>query len=165
MRTVSIFVLAFAAAAFGLAVHAAAEGTVTGNVEFDGFTVNFKHVYLLTAPDVFDPKAVVRTLIFTDADISNRIKLCDSVFCATELVLNGMTVEFSSNPRLTYWVGVKNQIKQISGSAIPAEVFRAKVNTPNHLAGVLMIDDYGIKGPKATAEFNVTLTKAFKTHG
>ncbi|MFI5324078.1 MAG: hypothetical protein ACHQ6U_11265 [Thermodesulfobacteriota bacterium] len=160
MRTISIVVLALAAAVvFGIAARAA--GTVPGSVEYQGNSVKFTHVYLISSPDMFDPKATVRTLILTDADIGDKITACYSVFCATGLVLNGMTVEFSHNPRLTYWVGVKNQLKQVTGSAIPVEVFKPKADTPDHLAGLLMIDDSGIKGPKGTAEFDVTLTKSF----
>lgn len=142
----------------------AGEGTVKGNVVYEGMTVDFKHVYLITGPNVFKPEETVRTLIFTDADLGDKIKACDSVFCATGLVLNGMTVEFTSSPRLNYWVTANNQLMQISGTALPDESFKPKANTADHIAGVLMIDDSDVNGPKAQAEFDVTLTKSFTTH-
>ena len=102
--------------------------------------------------------------MFTDADIGDKVKACESVFCATGLVLNGMTVDFGSGPRLNYWVGVNNQLKQISGTAVPDEAFKATADTADRLAGTLMIDDSDVQGPKAEATFDVTLTKAFKSH-
>ena len=164
MRRFSIFVLALAAvAALGVSA-GAAEGTVKGSVMYEGKTATFKHVYLITGPDVFDPKFTDRTLLFTTDDIGDKLMACDSVFCATGLVMNGMTVEWGPNPRLNYWVGINNQLIQIGGTAIPGEAFKAKADTPDHLAGVLLIDDSEVQGPAATAEFDVTLTKAFKTH-
>ena len=164
MRTISIFVLALiAVAALGVAA-GAAEGTVTGSVMYEGKTVTFKHVYMITGPDAFDPKFTDRTLLFTADDIGAKLMACESVFCAEGLVINGMTLEWGPNPRLNYWVGVNNQLIQIGGTAIPGEVFKAKADTPDHLAGLLLIDDTKVQGPAATAEFDVTLTKAFKTH-
>ncbi|MGH7851270.1 MAG: hypothetical protein ACREOP_13315 [Thermodesulfobacteriota bacterium] len=164
MRNIAIFVFAVAAfAAAGMLAHAA-EGTVKGSVAYEGMTVEFKHVYMITGPDVFDPKVTVRTLLFTDADIGDKVKACDSVFCATGLVLNGMTVDFGSRPRFNYWVGVNNQLLQIGGTAITADAFKSTADTADHLAGTLIIDDSEVKGPKAEATFGVTLTKAFTAH-
>ena len=164
MRNIAIFVFAVAAsAAAGMLAHAA-EGTVKGSVAYEGMTVDFKHVYMITGPDVFDPKATVRTLLFTDADIGDKVKACESVFCATGLVLNGMTVDFGSRPRFNYWVGVNNQLLQIGGTAITADAFKSTADTADHLAGTLIVDDSEVKGPKAEATFDVTLTKAFTAH-
>ena len=57
----------------------------------------------------------------------------------------------------------ERRFKQISGTSVMAEVFKAKADMPDHLAGLLLIDDSGVQGPRATAEFDVTLTKAFTT--
>ncbi len=164
MRTITIFVFAFAALAAAVVRADAGDGTVTGGVAYEGKTVEFKHVYMITGPDVFDPNVTVRTLLFTDADIGGKVKACDSVFCAAGLVLNGMTVDFGSRPRLNYWVGVNNQLLQIGGTAITADAFKSTADTADHMAGTLMIDDSEVKGPKAEATFDVTLTKAFKAH-
>jgi hypothetical protein len=164
MRKIATFIFTVAALAAAGVWANAADGTVKGSVAYEGMTVEFKHVYMITGPDVFDPKATVRTLLFTDADIGDKVKACDSVFCATGLVLNGMTVDFGSRPRLNYWVSANNQLLQISGTAIIADAFKSTADTADHLAGTLIIDDSEVKGPKAEATFDVTLTKAFKAH-
>jgi hypothetical protein len=163
MRAITIFVLSLAAAVIGAAARADS-GSVSGKVEYKGASVMFKYVYLVTSPGTFDPKATDRTLIFTDSDIGERIKGCDSVFCATGVVLNGMTVQFGSTSRITYWVVLRNQLTQISGTVVPEEVFKPRIDKTDHIAGILMIDNSAIGGPKANANFDVTLTKAFGAH-
>jgi hypothetical protein len=82
--------------------------------------------------------------------------------CLTNDLDNGVTVDLDAGPRLNYWVVLKGQRIQYSGTAKP-ETLKATTNAPTRVAGKLAIDDSKAGGGKIDIEFDVPLLAELKT--
>ncbi len=142
------------------ATDAAAEGA-TGTIAYKGKNATLKHAWLVFGPDDMAPGKTTRKLILSANDISAKINACKTFACTDSDLMEGMTIEFGSGPRLNYWVVLNGQLIQYSGTAKP-EVFTARANDAGRLAGKLAIDAVAAGGPKVDADFDVKVLKEFK---
>ena len=132
----------------------AADGAAKGTVVYKADTAAIKHVWLVKGPDAVDPKLTIRLLIFSVADIGAKVKACKTMRCLSADLDDGVTVELDAGPRLNYWVVLKGQRIQYSGTA-KLETFKATANTPARVAGKLAIDDTKAGGGKIDIDFDV----------
>jgi len=137
-----------------------ASGTVSLSSRAGPVAFGVANVYLVAGPDAGSGKTI-RQLIFTSEDIGAKLLACASMSCASGIVVEGMTVDFDAGPRLNYWVVGNRQKVQYSGTAVPAQVSRLTVDTPQRLAGTLTIDDTSAGGAKANVTFDATVVKQF----
>jgi hypothetical protein len=154
--------LAVAAAALFAAAAAAdpASGTINYQSRAGALAVKVANVYLVKGPDSMSGKTM-RQLIFTSADIGAKLQACATMMCASGNVVEGMTVDFDTGPRLNYWVVGNGQKIQYSGSARPDEAAKLTADTAQRLAGTLTIDDGAAGGAKVNVTFDATLVKQF----
>lgn len=138
-----------------------ADGTAKGTVIYKTNTAAIKHVWLVKGPDAVDPKTTIRTLIFSAADIGAKVKACKTMSCLTSGLDDGLTVDLDAGPRLNYWVVLKGQMIQYSGTAKP-ETLKATANSPARVAGKLAIDDTAAGGGKIDIDFDVPLLAELK---
>lgn len=134
----------------------AADGTAKGTVVYKGNTAAIKHVWLVQGPDAVDPKKTIRRLVFSAADIGAKVKACKKMSCLDSDLDDGVTVDLDAGPRLNYWVALKGQKIQYSGTAKP-ETLKASANTPEKVAGKLAIDDTAAGGGKIDIDFDAPL--------
>ena len=139
----------------------AADGTAKGTVVYKDNTAAIKHVWLVKGPDAVDPKKTIRHLIFSAADIGAKVKACKTMSCVDSDLNDGVTVDLDAGPRLNYWVVLKGQKIQYSGTAKP-ETLTASANTPAKVAGKLAIDDSKAGGGKIDIEFDAPLLVELK---
>lgn len=139
----------------------AADGTATGTVAYKTHTAALKHVWLVKGPDPADPKLVIRQLIFSAADIGAKVKACKTMSCLGADLEDGVTVDLDAGPRLNYWVVLKGQRIQYSGTARPATL-KATTNTPARVAGKIAIDDTAAGGARIDIEFDAPLLAELK---
>ena len=132
----------------------AADGAAKGTVVYKADTAAIKHVWLVKGPDAVDPKLTIRLLIFSVADIGAKVKACKTMRCLSADLDDGVTVELDAGPRLNYWVVLKGQRIQYSGTA-KLETLKATANTPARVAGKLAIDDTKAGGGKIDIDFDV----------
>jgi hypothetical protein len=156
----AVALLAAAPAAF--AADGTAKGTVVYKSKGETITANIKHVWLVKGPDAIDPKTTIRRLIFSATDIGAKVKACKNMGCTTNDLGEGMTVDLDIPPRLNYWIVLKGQRVQYSGTVVP-EALKASTNTPARLAGKLTIDSSGAGGGKVDIDFDTPLTAELKT--
>ena len=147
-------------AGLAIAISAAAE-PATGTLKYKDKRTTLKYAWLVTGPSDVDPDKMVRRLVLSASDIGAQLLACKTFSCTDGEVNEGMTVDFFAGPRLRYWVAINSQTTQYSGTA-NSDVFAARGNDPQRLAGKLAIDDLGAGGPKVDAEFDVALLKEFK---
>jgi len=152
--------LAAIALAISLPVHAA-DGTASGTVVYKGKTVTIKHVWLVRGPDTFDPRATIRELVFSAADIGEKMKACKKMSCLGGNLDEGLTVDLDAGPRLNYWLVLDGQRVQYSGTAKP-ETLKATANTPERVAGKLTIDDSKAGGGKIDIDFDAPVLAELK---
>jgi hypothetical protein len=140
----------------------AADGTAKGTVVYKDNTAAIKHVWLVKGPDAVDPKKTIRRLIFSASDIGAKVKACKTMSCVDSDLNEGMTVDLDAGPRLNYWVAMKGQRVQYSGTARP-ETLQATTNTPAKVAGKLSIDDSKAGGGKIDIDFDAPLLAELKS--
>ncbi len=140
----------------------AADGTAKGTVVYKSNTAAIKHVWLVKGPDAVDPKLTIRSLIFSAADIGAKVKACKNMRCLVSDLDDGVTVDLDAGPRLNYWVVLKGQRIQYSGTA-RLETLKATANTPARVAGKLAIDDTAAGGGKIDIDFDAPLLAELKT--
>ena len=104
----------------------------------------------------------MRKLLLSATDISAKLAACSSMSCTDGAVTDGATVDFDVGPRLNYWIAVNGQKVQYSGSTMPSAL-AGKANDGGHLAGRLQIDDVAAGGPKIDVQFDVALTREYKS--
>ncbi|MEP6701561.1 MAG: hypothetical protein ABJB04_01140 [Betaproteobacteria bacterium] len=151
-----------AALVAGLAlVMAAAAEPATGTLKYKDKRTTLKYAWLVTGPSDVDPDKTVRRLVLSATDIGAQLLACRTFSCTDTEVHEGMTVDLVPGPRVHYWVAINFQTTQYSGTT-NSDVFAARSNDPQRLAGKLSIDDLGAGGPKVDAEFDVALLKDFK---
>ena len=89
------------------------------------------------------------------------MKACKKMNCLSADLDDGVTVDLVAGPRLNYWVALKGQMVQYSGTAKP-ETLKATANTAAKVAGKLAIDDSAAGGGKIDIEFDVPLLVELK---
>jgi hypothetical protein len=136
-----------------------ASGTVTYQSKAGPIVVNVKNVYLVKGPDAVDKK-VFRRLIFTSADLGAKIKACAQMSCSDNDLREGLEVDLVGGSRMNYWFVGNDQRVQYSGSARP-ETLKLTTDTPQRLAGKLIIDDSAAGGAKVSIDFDATMLKEF----
>lgn len=128
---------------------------------YKGNAATIQHVWLVKGPDSMDPKVTIRHLVFSAADIGARVKACRTMSCVDADLGDGVTVDLDAGPRLNYWIVLKGQRIQYSGTARPV-TFKAKADTPSRVAGTIAIDDTGAGGGKVDIEFDAPLLAELK---
>ena len=149
-------------AACSVAAPAAWADSASGSVNYQSkagpVVVNVTNVYLVKGPDAMSGKAI-RKLIFSAKDMSVKVKSCASMSCPDGDLDAGMTVDLDG-PRLNYWVVGNGQRVQYSGTAKP-DALTLTTNTPQRLAGKLVIDDSAAGGAKVNVTFDAALQKEY----
>jgi hypothetical protein len=160
-KTLSAFVLVAAAALVPLPAAAdPASGTINYQSKAGAVAISVANVYLVKGPDAASGKTI-RQLIFTPADLSQKIQACATLSCVSGNVSEGMTVDFDAGPRLNYWVVANGQKIQYSGTARPDEALKLTADTPDRLAGTLVINDGAMGGAKTDVKFDAKLVRQF----
>jgi hypothetical protein len=155
------------AAAFAVTILAAGAAVATGDdakgsIVYRTNNVALKYAWLVKGPDSMQPGKTIRKLVLSATDISAKLAACNSLSCADGAVTEGTTIDFDVGPRLNYWLAVNGQKVQYSGAAMPSAL-AGKVNDGGHLAGRLFIDDVSAGGPKIEAQFDVAVSKEYKS--
>jgi hypothetical protein len=152
--------LILSAAALAVAV-GTAKGTATYTSKKGPVTVTFTHAALVAGPDVVSGK-LMRRLVLSTRDVSAAIKACESMMsCSDGGIEEGMTVDFSGEPRLGFWFVANGQLIQHSGVIRP-EVATLSTDRPDHLAGTLSFDQTASGGPSVAVTFDASLVKTLK---
>lgn len=160
MTTPAVALLAAATLVSTAATADPASGTIDYRSKGGTIVVNVSNVYLVKGPDAASGKTI-RQLIFTSTDVAAKLQACASMMCVSGNVSEGMTVDFDAGPRLNYWVVGNGQKIQYSGTARPDESLKLSVDSADHLAGSLAIDDSAAGGPKVNVKFDATTVKQF----
>lgn len=141
----------------GLATSAHA-GSAKGTVSYKATTATVQHAYLVRGPDAVDPTKTIRRLILVPKDLEATIKACTTMSCTDGDVGEGMTVDLDGGPRINYWVVLKGQLLQFSGTADPA-TFKTTTDEPDKLVGTFVVDATAGGGPKIDVQFDAALLK------
>ena len=157
----TVLALALVGSAARPPVSAAAAGDAKGTLTHKARTVTFKHAYLVTGPDGFDPKKTVRRIVLSGTDVGAKLRGCQTMSCAGGELMEGLTVDLDGGPRLNYWMAINNQLVQHSGTKPPAAL-KASADEPKRLAGKLAFDGARSGGPKVEVEFDAALEKEYK---
>jgi hypothetical protein len=152
--------------AVGLALVACAtvagRGTAKGTMTYTGkgkpISTTFTHAFLIKGPDVVDHKKLLRRVLLTTSDIGAKLTACESMSCVDDAFTEGLQVDWDAGPRLNYWLTLNDQLVQYSGTLEP-QVFTAKENSPNRIAGKLTFDGTPASGPKVDVEFDAPIVK------
>ncbi len=136
-----------------------AKGTVTYAAKSGPVSVAIKHVYLIKGPDAISGK-MGRQLVFAATDMTDAIKKCDNVSCATGKLESGITAELDIMPPVAFWFVTNGQRVQASGVA-KRESLKLTADTSQKMAGKWNYDGSGAGMPKVDVEFDVTLLKEF----
>lgn len=140
----------------------ATAGTAKGTVSYKNDKATIQHVYLVKGPDAVDDKKIIRRLILAPKDLEATIKACKAMSCSDGELGEGMTIDLDGGPRINYWVVLKDQLVQFSGTADPA-TFKTKTDEPGHITGTFAVDGTASGGPKIDVEFDAALLKEFQT--
>ncbi len=152
--------LIIGAALFSSSVWAdSVSGTVSYQSKAGPINLVIKNVYLVKGPNSMDGK-VMRRLIFTPLDLGAKIKACAGMSCSDSDLSEGLEVDLVAGPRMNYWFVGNGQKVQYSGTAKP-ETLTLTTDTPQRLAGKLVIDDSAAGGAKVNVEFDATMLKEF----
>jgi len=135
------------------------QGTISYAAKSGVITVTVKNAYLVKGPDVAVGKSICR-LIFSSGDVGPKIKSCQGMACSENDLREGLTLDLDAGPRLKYWFTANGQKVHYSGTARPTAL-KLTTDTPQRLAGKLMLDDSSASGLKAEMEFDVPMTKEF----
>lgn len=139
----------------------ATAGTAKGTVSYKSDKAAVQHAYLVKGPDAVDEKKIIRRLILVPKDLEATIKACQAMSCSDGEVGEGMTIDLDGGPRVNYWVVLKDQRLQFSGTADPA-TFKTKTDEPGRIAGTFVVDATASGGPKIDVEFDAALLKEFQ---
>jgi opacity protein-like surface antigen len=149
--------IVLAASAGALAADAA-----SGSVSFKTYSTTVKYGWLVRGPDEMDPNKTVLRIYLSSVDVGAKIRACDTLSCADAALDDGAMVDFGDATHLGYALRLNGELVQYSGGT-NAQAFTLSTKQPNHLAGKLHIDDSAVGGGKIDAEFDLTLTRTFKT--
>lgn len=135
------------------------QGTISYVAKSGAITLTVKNAYLVKGPDMAAGKTI-RRLIFSADDLAPKIKGCQGMVCPPNELREGLALDLDAGPRLKYWFTANGQKVQYSGTAAPTAL-KLTADSPQRLAGRLMLDDSSAGGPKAEIEFDVRMTKEF----
>jgi hypothetical protein len=139
---------------------ALASDKASGSVTMGSAPATITHAWMVRGRDEMDPERTILRIYLADADIGATIKSCKSLSCADAALKVGALIDFSDASHLGYAVRLKGGAVQYSG-ATNTDAFTLKTNAPDHLAGVLAIDDSGRGGANVEAEFDLELSNRF----
>jgi len=142
------------------AAHAADK--TNGTASFKSYSSTLKYGWLVRGPEQMDESKSTLRLFLSSTDIGAKIKACTTLSCANLALEDGAMVDYSDARHLGYAVKLNGQRVQYSGGT-DGEAFKLTINTPNHLAGTLRIDDSAVGGAKVNVDFDLTLMNTFKT--
>ena len=95
-------------------------GTAKGTIDYKGTKATITHAYLVKGPDAVDETKKIRRVVFTAADFDAKLSACKAMHCSESELGEGMTIDLDGGPRVNYWVVLKGQMVQYSGTAQPA---------------------------------------------
>jgi hypothetical protein len=78
----------------------AAAGDAKGTPTHKSRTVTVNHAYLVTGPDELDVKKTVRRIILSAKDVGAKVRGCETMSCATGVLMEGLVVDLDGGPRL-----------------------------------------------------------------
>ena len=148
------FVVVLGAAASALA------GSAKGTVAYKGTTATITHAYLVKGPDAVESTKTIRRLILVATDLEAKLSACKVMSCSDGEVSEGMTLDLDGGARVNYWVALKGQMVQYSGTAVPATL-KTTTDKPDHMVGTFVVDDPSAGGPKVDVQFDAALLKEF----
>jgi hypothetical protein len=134
-------------------------GSAKGTIVYKGTTATITHAYLVKGPDAMDEKTI-RRLVFTAGDLQPKLEACKAMSCTDGEVTEGMTLDLDGGPRVNYWVALKGQTVQYSGTAEPSTL-ATTTDEPGHMVGTFAVDATGAGGPKVNVQFDAPLLKEF----
>lgn len=135
-------------------------GSAKGTVAYKGTTATITHAYLVSGPDAIDPGKTIRRIVLVAGDLEPKLSACKAMSCTDGEVMEGMTLDLDGGPRVNYWVALKGQMVQYSGTADPATL-KTTTDEPGRMAGTFVVDATGSGGPKVDVQFDAPLLKTF----
>jgi hypothetical protein len=142
---------------FAVSSALAATGDAKGTLTYKTRTTNLKYAYLVKGPDMVS-KQTIRRLILSASDLGAKIAACKTMSCTDSDLMEGLSINFDSGPRLNYWMVQNGQKVQYSGTLKP-EVLKTTASDAKRMAGTLAFDDAGAGGPKVDVEFDAAMVK------
>jgi hypothetical protein len=136
-------------------------GSAKGTVAYKGTTATVTHAFLVKGPDAIDPGKTIRRPILVAGDLEPKLAACKAMGCTDGQVMEGMTLDLDGGPRVNYWVALKGQLLQYSGTADPATL-KTTTDEPARMAGTFVVDATGAGGPKIDVQFDAPLLKEFQ---
>ncbi len=154
--------LLLASMVFAAPAGALAADKASGRVSFKTYSTTVKYGWLVRGPDEIDPNKTVLRIYLSSIDIGAKIRACDTLSCADGALDDGAMIDFGDATHLGYALRLNDELVQYSGGT-NAQAFTLSTKQPNHLAGKLHVDDNAVGGGRIDAEFDLTLTRTFKT--
>lgn len=136
-------------------------GTAKGTVTYKTARATIAHAYLVKGPDAVETTQTIRRLVLSAVDLEPKITACAVMSCSDGEVGEGMTIDLGAGPRVNYWVSLKGQRLQYSGTAEPTTL-QTTVDEPGHLVGRFVVDATAAGGPKIDVQFDAALLKEFQ---
>ena len=160
MRAMLVRILALAALASTslVAAGADAKGTVAYKNKTGEFLLAVKHAYVVTGPDVADPRQTLARLILSETDLAAALQTCASMMCIDSQITEGLVVDISDGPRLNSWLTLNKGRVQYSGPQAPAALAISS-ETATRIAGRLAFDASSTGGPKVDVTFDAAVVK------
>ena len=162
LRRAARCTLLLASIVFAVSAGALAADKVSGKVSFKTYSTAVKYGWLVRAPDEMNPSKTVLRIYLSSADVGAKIRACKTLSCADGALYDGAMIDFGDATHLGYALRLNGELVQYSGGT-NAQAFTLSTKQANHLAGKLHIDDSAVGGGKVDAEFDLTLTRTFKT--
>lgn len=135
-------------------------GSAKGTIAYKGTTATITHAYLVSGPDAVDPAKTIRRIVLVAGDLEPTLSACKTMICTDSEVMEGMTLDLGGGPRVNYWVALKGQMLQYSGTADPATL-KTTTDEPGRMAATFVVDATGSGGPKVDVQFDAPLLKTF----
>lgn len=138
----------------------AAAGTAKGTVTYKTARATIAHASLVRGPDAVDGTQTIRRLVLSAVDLESKITACAVMSCSDGEVGEGLTLDLGAGPRVNYWVSLKGQRLQYSGTAEPTTL-QTTVDEPSHMVGRFVVDATAAGGPGIDVRFDAVLLKEF----
>jgi hypothetical protein len=136
-------------------------GSAKGTVAYKGTTATITHAYLVTGRDAVDPNKTIKRIVLVAGDLEPKLTACKAMSCTDGEVTEGMTLDLDGGPRVNYWVALKGQMVQYSGTADPATL-KTTTDEAGRMGGTFVVDATGSGGPKVDVQFDAPLLKTFQ---
>ncbi len=161
-RSAARCALLLASMVFAASAGALAADQASGRVSFKSYSTAVKYGWLVRGPDEMDPNKTVLRIYLSSVDIGAKIRACSTLSCADGALDDGAMIDFGDATHLGYALRLNGELVQYSGDT-NAQAYTLSTNRPDHLTGDLHVDDSAVGGGKVDAEFDLTLTRTFKT--